>query len=335
VPLRQAVLSLATVLSAFALFAPAEAGLISNAATDPATGVSLDLAAMDSAPPEFARYATSSPTPEFMMASKTLSGVHPAMWWYGCSATSAGMLFSYYDGAGVYTNMYSGTITGNLDGAELDLIATGQHITDYYTGYGNAGPDPGDHAYTTCTADFMGTRQWKWDKDGGGIDYNKDGETKFWFWSGGRLYDYIQPAAYGLPQTSGCHGLRLFAESRGYQVAYENGNYMDYNQYVDTYAPGQFSYADYMAEIDAGHPVLIHVEGHTMLGYGYNNDASNQVVLYDTWDYLSHSMTWGGTYSGLQHYGVTVLHLAAVPEPATLALLLPGLAALLLRRRRA
>ncbi len=60
--------------------------------------------------------------------------------------------------------------------------------------------------------------------------------------------------------------------------------------------------------------MLIQVEGHTMLGYGYN--TTGQIVyIHDTWDYSDHSMTWGGTYSGLQHYGVTVLRLAAVSQP--------------------
>ncbi|GAH42357.1 unnamed protein product, partial [marine sediment metagenome] len=80
-----------------------------------------------------------------------------------------------------------------------------------------------------------------------------------------------------------------------------------------------FTFNDFMAEIDAGRPVLIQVAGHSMLGYGYNT-TGNIVYIHDTWDYSDHQMTWGGTYSELelQHYGVTVLQLApAVPPSVT------------------
>jgi uncharacterized repeat protein (TIGR01451 family) len=47
-----------------------------------------------------------------------------------------------------------------------------------------------------------------------------------------------------------------------------------------------------------------------MLGFGYNDPST--IYIHDTWDYLDHSMTWGDTYSGLQHYGVTVLRLTSL-----------------------
>ncbi|MBL7148763.1 MAG: chitobiase/beta-hexosaminidase C-terminal domain-containing protein, partial [Candidatus Cloacimonetes bacterium] len=70
-----------------------------------------------------------------------------------------------------------------------------------------------------------------------------------------------------------------------------------------------FTYDQFKAEIDSGRPVLIQVEGHTMLGYGYD-DSSSLVYIHDTWDYSNHTMTWGGVYyngsTPLQHYGVGV-----------------------------
>jgi hypothetical protein len=54
--------------------------------------------------------------------------------------------------------------------------------------------------------------------------------------------------------------------------------------------------------------VLIHVTGHTMLGYGYDT-STNTIYLHDTWDYYNHTMTWGGTYCGMQHRAVTVIRL--------------------------
>jgi len=76
-----------------------------------------------------------------------------------------------------------------------------------------------------------------------------------------------------------------------------------------------FTFAQYKQEIDAGRPVLIQVNGHTMLGYGYD-DLSSVVYLHDTWDYSDHTMVWGTSYAGLSHYGVCVVKL----EPSTAGL---------------
>jgi hypothetical protein len=101
----------------------------------------------------------------------------------------------------------------------------------------------------------------------------------------------------------GCFGLRLFAESRGY-VVNDNFTQLIRGQGGD---PNQgFTFDDFMAEINAGRPVLIQVSGHTMLGFGYESTA-HTVYLHDTWDFLDHSMIWGASYSGMAQWGVTVL----------------------------
>jgi hypothetical protein len=53
---------------------------------------------------------------------------------------------------------------------------------------------------------------------------------------------------------------------------------------------------------------MIHVTGHTMVGVGYD-DATNLMYIHDTWDYNTYTMTWGGSYAGMDHYGVTIVHL--------------------------
>lgn len=58
---------------------------------------------------------------------------------------------------------------------------------------------------------------------------------------------------------------------------------------------GGFTYADYMAEIDADRAVLVHIEEHTMCGYGY---ANGNILVYDTWSAGGGSLAWGGSYSG-------------------------------------
>jgi len=176
----------------------------------------------------------------------------------------------------------------------------------------------------------MGTNQWKWDFDPppNQPDANVDGSTIWWSYdSGDKLYDYIQPAGYGLPQTSGCHGMRLFAESRGYAVT-ENYTQRIYPDYADG-----FSFDDYMWEIDHGYPVMIQLEGHSMVGVGYD-PADSTVYVHDTWgDYVA-SMTWSGSYSGMDQYAVSIIHLAAIPEPGTIILVSIGLFGLVAKLRR-
>ena len=158
-----------------------------------------------------------------------------------------------------------------------------------------------------CVADYIGTNQWKWDT--GSKSFNVDGSTCYFLWTPPLslpLYDYIPRSSYGLPPVALSHGLRLFAESRGYQLQWNDtvinhygslGAYEVYNQPVDTFVPGGFSFMDYTKEIDQGYPVLIHVEGHTMIGVGYDHVGSSDILyVHDTWDNHIHSMIWGGYY---------------------------------------
>ena len=114
----------------------------------------------------------------------------PALdWSYGCSPTSAAMLFGYYDRNG-FPDMYTGpansgvfplptdsTLWGETVYApsgvtcmECPLSASHQgidgrasrgHVDDYWIDAGNPGPDPyivngwAEHAYGNCTADYM------------------------------------------------------------------------------------------------------------------------------------------------------------------------------------
>jgi hypothetical protein len=256
------------------------------------------------------------------------------------------MIFGYYDRTG-FANMYSGPCNGGVApltnlGGQCSIIATQNgfdgratkgHVDDYWISYQSPGPDPWEgnwteHTWGGCTADYMGTNQWKWDYIGGdGIkDFNTDGSTAlFSYTSATKLYDYIPWASAGLPQTALCHGLRLFAESRGYTVV-EN-----YTQKIEELYAGGFSFGDYMTEINAGRPVMIQVEGHSMVGVGYDT-VGNIVYLHDTWgDYVA-TMTWGGSYSGMAHKAVTVINV--VPEPATMSLLVLGGIGVLIRKRR-
>ncbi len=309
-------------------------------------GHNLIKAVFPSPPPKVkmapANVPSSSASPSGYVAGSVnvLSNVPAFYWSYGCSATAAAMLFGYYDRIG-YSNMYTGPAGGGvcpMDNSiwgrtaypsvtcgECPLSATHQgvdgraikgHVDDYWIDYGNYGPDPytdnwTEHATGDCTADFMGTNQ---------VKYRLwDGATYF-FWNGNGgdpLYDYtgMESSHY----RDGCHGMRLFAESRGYTVT---ANFSQEIRERLTDKTKGFTFQDYQAEIDAGRPVMIQVEGHSMLGYGYDT-STNTIYIRDTWDYNSHTMIWGGSYSGRQHLAVTVIRLAAL-APAPPMLLSPS-----------
>jgi len=284
-------------------------------------------------------------------AATTLSNVPTSTWTYGCSATSAGMIFGYYDRMG-YSNMYAGSTNGGVApltnlgqgigatpiAGSTSIIATQNghdgrttkgHVDDYWISTSSPGPDPwegnwAEHTWADCTADYMGTNQWKWDFIGGdGVkDFNSDGSTALFSYSGSaKLFDYIPAASAGLPQTALCHGLRLFAESRGYTVYHDGANYQNYTQKIDTLYAGGFSFADYKAEIDAGRPVMIQISNHSMVGMGYDDSGTNQTVyLHDTWDNNMHTMAWGGSYAGRDHQGMTVIRLNTPTAQVTGAL---------------
>ncbi|HOD06740.1 MAG TPA: hypothetical protein PLY68_04170 [Myxococcota bacterium] len=237
-------------------------------------------------------------------------------WCYGCSATSAAMMAGYYDRTG-YTYMYSGPTNSGvmpLNNAswgegECPLSATNSgidgrtargHVDDYWVETESTTQDPyitggwTRHDDADCTADFMGTNQSRLT--------NIDGSTRFYYYTDGSpTYDYV-PAEE--TKRDGGHGLRVFFESRGYTVL-EN-----FNQYILGHNGNTlgFTLDQFKAEIDAGRPVLIHVTNHTMLGYGYQEGTST-INIHDTWDHANHTMTWGSTYGGLQHYAVSVFKL--------------------------
>jgi len=281
-------------------------------------------------PPENYR----APEAVYDRSSKTLPLVPAFDWSFGCSATSAAMIAGHYDNMG-YPGMYSGPTNNGVmpmdNSTWPDVVINGQtrhncplsatangldgrtsdgHVDDYWIQYDATGPDPWtvagggtgvQHTYGSCTGDYMKTNQWINNVD----DYNTDGSTVFWSWNDGSPMDAADLEGLGVENDDGCYGFKLFFESRGYTVADCFSQ-----QIVEEGLTYGFSFAQYKAQIDAGHPVIIQVTNHSMVGYGYN-DVGNIIYIHDTWDYLNHSMTWGGSYSGHHHYGVAVVTLQA------------------------
>ena len=289
-------------------------------------GRQIDEVIVPGRPPEIKASVAAVPEPNPAMGINTLSNVPAFDWCYGCSATSAAMMFGHYDNHN-YTNMYAGPTNGGVcpmtnsvwGSGECPLSATHQgydglgqrgHVDDYWSFFGST-IDPyfgnwAQHTYADCTADYMGTNQYhNWN--------NTDGGTWFYFYTNGDpLYDFTLCEGWTPPERDGCHGVRLFVESRGYTVI------TNFNQYIKGQGSDPtkgFTFSDFQSEIDAGRPVLIQVVGHTMLGYGYNT-AGSIIYIHDTWDYSNHSMTWGETYFGMQHKGVTVIRLGSPMAPS-------------------
>ncbi|MCD4731087.1 MAG: hypothetical protein K8R74_10825 [Bacteroidales bacterium] len=260
-------------------------------------------------------------------ASVILPSVPAFNWSFGCSATAAAMIAGHYDNMG-YPNMYDGPTNSGVmpmdNSAWPDVYINGEwrhqcplsatrdgvdgrttrgHVDDYWVSYESTAQDPyignwTQHTYGQCTGDYMKTNQ--------SVYGNIDGSTGFWYWSNNSPMTAADLVANGWDDEDGGYGFKLFFESRGYTVT----DMYNQRRYGYNGINSGFTYADFIAEIDAGHLVLIQVTNHTMVGYGYD-DATNLVYIHDTWDYSDHTMTWGGYYSGLLHRGVTIVELAS------------------------
>lgn len=268
-------------------------------------------------------YAKSAVVEKMSESAVILPSVPAYYWSFGCAPTSAAMIAGYYDNIG-YPNMYTGpTHNGvmpmtnaewglaDINGESwglcplsatrkgLDGRETYGHIDDYWIKSYSFDKDPyliqgrEPHADADCVADFMKSNQSRYS--------NPDGATNFQFGPEGRPY-------FGNDNSDGGLGLQMFFESRGYSVVKRYNQYIhEYKKYVGNNQG--FTFGQYVDEINAGRPVLIHFDSHTTVGVGYELPDST-IYIHDTWDYLTHQMKWGGTYYGLTHQGVTVIQLA-------------------------
>jgi hypothetical protein len=258
------------------------------------------------------------------LTTKTLT-VPAFNWVFGCSSVSGAMIAGYYDRNG-FPNIYTGPTNGGVtplnnsswgtwsDGfntyPNIPLAASHKgvdgrtlkgSVDDYWVKYGSSTSDPyvtgswTQHTWGTAIGDYMKTSQSAYG--------NTDGSTMFYTWTTSATpLTCADMVTNNIHNADGTYGRKLFYQARGYTVT------TCYNQKTDNNGGG-FTYAMFKAEINAGRPVMLNLAGHTIVGVGYNDPST--IYIHDTWDYLNHSMTWGGSYSGMQLLSVSIVNIAA------------------------
>ncbi len=310
---------------------PASSKYYSVSTVPLADGKSLDKTVISGPPTpppgfELQRQSVALPEPNVAGTVKTLT-VPAFSWVFGCSAVSGSMIAGYYDRNG-YPNMYTGPTAGGvmpLDNSSWPTFTDGVNtyrnnplaaskngvdgrtskgsIDDYWVSYVSTAPDPyitgawTQHVWGTAIGDYMKTSQSAY--------ANTDASTTFYTYNDSSRLNCSGMAGLGIT-NDGTYGRKLFYQARGYAVT------DCYNQHTDNVVAGGFSFAQFKAEIDANRPVMLNLQGHTIVGVGYDT-ATNLVYIHDTWDYSTYSMTWGGSYNGFALNSVSIVN----PQPPT------------------
>ena len=276
-------------------------------------------------PPGVERQVVSLLEPDSAAASNITLTVPAFNWVFGCSSVSGSMIAGYYDRSG-WPLMYTGPTGAGLtpldnsswgtwwdvepweypniplaaSHAGVDGRVTRGSIDDYWVQYGSGASDPyishwTQHIWGDAIGDYMKTSQSAYG--------NTDGSTGFYNYnSSASPLTCAAMVGYGINTNDGTYGRKLFYEARGYTVT------DCYSQKTDNTVAGGFSFGKYKAQIDAGRPVMLNLRGHTIVGVGYKDPST--VYVHDTWDYATHSMTWGGSYAGMKLLSVSIVNIA-------------------------
>ncbi len=258
-----------------------------------------------------------------------------AEYMYGCTATAVGMILGYYDKYGYagydVSNLIAGEVDVNSRGSDGNIynmnefdsalgraIASKEYVSYYYgktpaeelpyTFVGNSAEL--NTQYFNCIAAWLGTGMyWRGNEDLGTSLYMNVtlGEVLSWNTSmTSVIYGDGIVRSVPIQYQELLYGLNLYVEQCGYSLDVKN----TMTATTDNVG-GDFTFEDYKAEIDAGNLVLIGIEGHSMVGYGYI-ESSRQIILDDTYEH-DQLMTWGKSYYYSGQYrelqDITVIHL--------------------------
>ncbi len=241
--------------------------------------------------------------------------VPQAEYMYGCTATAVGMIIGYYDRWGYLgydvSNLIDGTIEidsrGN-DGNAYDMdafdtvlgsaIASKEYVARfweqsaehelYYTFVdGNKNNPVLNTSEWNCLADYLGTGQY-WRGNG-------DLATSFYYTSLSAMLSSnsktnINGVSMPYRYADFIYGLSLYVEDAGYRLDAGKSK----TETTDNNG-GTFTFEDYCAEIDAGRLVVVHIDGHSMTGYGY--DKSTKEIIFDDTYKHDQRMKWDGVYN--------------------------------------
>ena len=277
-----------------------------------------------------------------------------AEYMYGCVATSVGMILGYYDLYGYtvdgttyyFSDLIPGTISvdsrGSDGGTIYDMkdpsvLANFIASTDYAARFYGTAPEAelpytfvdGDPANGlnfsewNCLADYLGTGQY-W-RDNGDLSTTHYSGTLAGI-SGSTATLTVDTLTMPIRYSDFKCGLEMYVESVGYAlVGSSTGSY----ETRPASTPDRFTFSDFMAEIDAGRPVLISMRsdrsGHMVTAYGYNA-STNEIIFDDTYE-SDCRMAWDGEYTyGGNVYTIDDAHTIVLdhttgstepPEPAT------------------
>ena len=244
-----------------------------------------------------------------------------AEYMYGCTPTALGMLIGYYDLYGYpdgtdLSNLIDGVValkSRGTDGNAYDMdafdtvlgrfIASEEYVSRFYRCNGSETTPAQELAYAfvdggtaidtsiwNCLADYIGTGQfWRGNANLSTLMDYETLETIANSTNTVTIKDSGVSRTIEHKYTTVLYGLELLAQSKGYHLDYEiTGSYATDNR------GGTFSFEDYMAEIDAGRPVLISVTNHSMVGYGYNPETRE--IIFDNCYESGQRIIWGQDY---------------------------------------
>lgn len=281
-------------------------------------------------------------------------------WCYGCANTAAAIMFGYYDHNGypkMFTGPENGgkcplynedvwpdslpepTLgEGPLAASHKGIGGRTKkgYVDDWWSGSGSTRdpcldntPPWTAHSPFDCTGDFMWTSRFDNVAPGAGItEGNRDGVTVFYQFGDTTPVAgwYIRAMRNVFPdrwQHDGASGMMDFVEDKGYEVEDCFGQLTTTDEFVDAIGRqfGQgFRFADFVAEINAGRPVMLMCGEHSFVGYGYNTSGGQRLCyIRTTWDNdKGHTWTipWMGSFSGMQMWQALTFHLKAPPPDA-------------------